>query len=326
MTDNTMDFVKIDGRDVPTVSGLKKLGLIKDSGEFIPKVTILSDASYALTKDEVRCIVWNLQRFTSATYINRQIEFLQPIAEGFEKYLLSHESSSWIDRLEYIYRAIAEISKGLNSVKNGDKSGYRDIFDYQSFSDYFAGRYLDEANYFPIGYRGYGNKSIGLYAWIEKACQMSSCIYVTLNQRHSIPYSFQDGFKTPFNLRNAPAMTNYKKSDYSTLFQTGDTVPFNGIWNPIDFKSGCPNYLRAGFNFPTIKIAVKRSETVEYVDDEGNFFEAVIFYEHKEQPSAWELLWEDTRYLDGKIPGEEVTYLDESAAFPTDPPVAPGIF
>jgi len=39
-------------------------------------------------------------------------------------------------------------------------------------------------------------------------------------------------------------------------------------------------------------------------------------YTYEQYPSDWQLLWEDTRYADGKIPDYEKEYLDESVAIP----------
>jgi hypothetical protein len=97
-----------------------------------------------------------------------------------------------------------------------------------------------------------------------------------------------------------------------------------GIWNPYDYKSGCPSFLLAGNEFPNTKIAVEKEERPAYVDEYGVVHEQCLEFDYKEHPTRWELLWEDTRYLDGKIPEEEKEYLDESCSFPDESPVAPG--
>ena len=77
----------------------------------------------------------------------------------------------------------------------------------------------------------------------------------------------------------------------------------------------------AGDEFPNTEIAYEKLEDPEYFDeDSGNLEKGWIDFKYQEFPSRWELLWEDTRYLDGTIPEEEKEYLDESCSFPVEPP------
>jgi hypothetical protein len=72
--------------------------------------------------------------------------------------------------------------------------------------------------------------------------------------------------------------------------RTGEAVPCYGIYEPL-VEDGCMNYLLEGAPVPK---AVNRG--------------AII------RPAVWRLLWEDTRYLDGSIPEEELLYFRPAEA------------
>jgi hypothetical protein len=75
-----------------------------------------------------------------------------------------------------------------------------------------------------------------------------------------------------------------------TIVRTGQPAPCFGIYEPL-VEDGCMNYLLEGAPAPK---AVNRG--------------AII------RPAAWRLIWEDTRYLDGKIPEEENAYFRPTEA------------
>lgn len=117
-----------------------------------------------------------------------------------------------------------------------------------------------------------------------------------------------------------PDSFNYIVIKNKLSVKTGEIIPFTSIWNPVDFKSGCPSFLLAGDEFPNTEIAVEKQERPEFVDKFGMYHRKYLEFDYKERPSRWELLWEDNRYLDGTIPEEEKEYLDESCSFPNEPP------
>jgi hypothetical protein len=118
-----------------------------------------------------------------------------------------------------------------------------------------------------------------------------------------------------------PSSFNYVPETRKEILNTGDSIPVTGIWNPCDFRSGCPSFLLAGEKLPNTEIAYEKLERPEfYYEEDGKLYHGRLDFEYKEHPSCWELLWEDTRYRDGTIPEEEKEYLDESCSFPTEPP------
>lgn len=99
---------------------------------------------------------------------------------------------------------------------------------------------------------------------------------------------------------------------------SGEEIPITGIWEPwfveeslwegivnrlagkrasrFAGKVGCPNYLLAG------------TTAFEYRTERTS----------QEQRVAWRLLWEDTRYLDGRIPDEENAYFSATETTQSD--------
>jgi hypothetical protein len=86
-----------------------------------------------------------------------------------------------------------------------------------------------------------------------------------------------------------PALPDVPVTDKQVTVRSGQPVPCFGIFEP-QVQDGCMNYLLEGAPAPT---AVR----VDEVD--GDF---II------RPAVWRLVWEDTRYSDGSIPGEEQRY------------------
>ncbi|MBN1604244.1 MAG: hypothetical protein JW915_21720 [Chitinispirillaceae bacterium] len=321
-----MEYIDYKGRKVPTLTTLKKLGLAEADGEIVyikNQITKATDNELAIPKEYLNAIVWNLQKYTSITCIERLLTLLSEFARGYDKYLSATDPSpTIIESLKCIYESIAGINEGLNLLKVGYKSGYSNIRNAYGFSDYFAGRLLWEYDYEPIGYRPGVIQSVGLFSWIEKAVYMAErALFFTLRAKWSVPLAFQE--RHCYNLQIAPKAKDYQRSSLTEHFKTGQVVPKSGIWNPFSFKSGSPNYLCAGNYFPESQIAVERIYRPDYFDEDDNYTESWEDFEYEKFPAQWELLWEDTRYADGIIPEEENEYLDQSSAFPSDPPEPP---
>lgn len=317
------DFIELDGRKIPTDSHLEKIGKIRGHGEMgqiVPEIAIIRNDDLRLTIDNVRCIVWNLQRYSSYTYISRVKDLIVPFIEGYEKHLQNSAHGEYQIRiLSSLYEGVSELQKNLPILAQGVKSIYNEIKRSFDFTEYFGGRLLFEgmAGFTHLGFR-YEQAPVGYYAFISRACGMAGKILDTLESTWSNPPNREDN-----PLRDAPAGSDYSRPLQRIIGKTGDPVPVAGVWNPCDFKSGCPNYFyMPGVPFPTINIAIKKTEYPEYWDTDSNKYEkGYAIFDYEEQSSRWELLWEDTRYRDSTIPEEEKNYLDESCNFPSELPI-----
>jgi hypothetical protein len=323
-----MEYVTIDGRQVLTEEGLLKKGLLNIDGSFDVD-QLVKDEDNVITINDLNAIVWNLKRFTSVIFFERLQKLASIFTKNFEYYISikADVDEDEIRKLQLQYEAITEITSGVELLKKGYKDGYRNISSaINYYGERFDGRWIGEnrSEYERMGYRA-GCSSIGphkgLFAWIALVNKLNGYIYRTLNSKWKIPIEFDSFFDITKSRVNQPIISPALK----IKIKTGDIVPVHGIWNPISFKSGCPNYLREGSECPTIQIAYKKEDYPEYLDSLGCLNKAHFYHLYHEQPSEWQLLWEDTRYTDGTIPEEESAYLDELTDFPKEPPVAPGV-
>lgn len=133
------------------------------------------------------------------------------------------------------------------------------------------------------------------------------------------PYSFGNWLRDQLASMHFPDfLVDVPDPKAPLLISTGNTIPYSGIWEPVEvpksvgfslFKkkeepkgpfpiSGCMNYLHAGSPAPASR------------------------YEHQDEsfsePVTWRLLWKDTRYEDGSIPAEEDEYVFQKPNGATD--------
>lgn len=315
-------FVEIDGRIVPTTKQLRKTGLMTIGGGILTTKTKVTDDDYRLTPEQLRTIVWNLMKYSSFTFLERLIEFLKIIERNYEKAIsvFSNVRDIDIENLKYLNDAIHIGGTGkkliLSNKKEAGYKHFRGINGICVFQQGFRGRKADEYSWEWLGAgNGPDCKSKGLFLWIEKAIEMAHALHKggTWSWPSIITYEW---LKFP-----VPPSFNYVQETRNVILKTGHTIPVTGIWNPVDFKSGCPSFLLAGDEFPNTEIATERLEDPEFFDEESGLLnKSWIDFKYTEHPSRWELLWEDNRYIDGTIPEEEKEYLDESCSFPNEPP------
>ncbi len=314
-------FVEIEGRKVPTSKQLLKMGLMTWGGSIPTIKTKVSDSDYKLTPEQVRTIVWNLMKYSSITFLERLIVFLKTIENGYEKAIsvFTNVRDIDIENLKYLNEAIHIGETGKELILSGKKeAGYQHLINIFVFQQCFQGRKADEYSWEWIGAsRSRGKKSRGLYVWIEKTIDIACSL--TLGGIWKWPSRYINDRI----IYSPPDIYNFVTSKSKLSAKTGDIIPVTGIWNPFDFKSGCPSFLLAGDEFPNTKIAIEKFERPEFFDeDSGELYKGWLDYDYQEHSSRWELLWEDNRYIDGTIPEEEKEYLDESCSFPNEPPEA----
>lgn len=135
------------------------------------------------------------------------------------------------------------------------------------------------------------------------------------------PFSFGDWLQDQLASMHFPSfLSDVPDPEVATLVSTGHTIPYFGIWEPVEAKKsgmlslfkkkeepkglfpivGCMNYLHAGSPAPAVR----------YEDENESF----------SKPVTWRLLWEDTRYEDGSIPAEEDEYVFQKPNGATDAP------
>jgi hypothetical protein len=168
---------------------------------------------------------------------------------------------------------------------------YSALYDvWNLLSDKFIGWVGDDTDWSVLGKtNAYGKRHIGLYAWIDKA------IDVAVNQTIGGPCTWPSSIVDDMLKCLPPPSFTYEQTKKKIICRTGDAIPCSGIWNPFDYKSGCPSFLVQGRTFPKIDIATIKHERSEFIDDDGDYRHSFISFDYEERETQWELLWEDTR-------------------------------
>ena len=313
-------FAEIEGRKVPTSKQLRKMGLMTRDGS-IPNIkTKVSDDNFKLTQEQVKVIVWNLKKYSSVTFMKQLKEMLAIIIKSYEDHIgrKPRVCDIEIDNLKSFNESYLEIDTAIKMLlSGGNKSAiYKSLRDISRFDFAFTGRMRGELDWSSLGQSG-SEKSRGLYVWIEKA------IHIAFLVETGGGWTWPSPLIDKMIHLGPPDAFNYYSAHNKLSAKTGEIIPVTGIWNPYDFKSGCPSFLLAGDEFPNTEIATEKLERPEFFDeDSGELYKGWLDFEYQEHPSRWELLWEDKRYIDGTIPEEEKEYLDESCSFPNEPPEA----
>jgi hypothetical protein len=285
------------------------------------KVTKLRGDEIPVT-DEMRArVFWLMQRFSSYTHIKRCIDVLSTFTKGYEGYALAdkrRDNGGWHrENLAKLFASRLSLTTGLNQVKKGQTSGYRDVRKGASFVGYFqsprfgswAPPFLEE-----IGFRDRPDLSVGLWAWLELAIGFGEQIQASIMARGVFPGILTVvPYRYPPNLPRMPKRLGVKVP-YTKEF------PLSGIWMPTSFPNGCPAYLCAGDFAPAAERLAQRIDRPPMKAGKWTPAEpAQTSYMYELTETDWELLWEDHRYRGGVIP-DESAYLDETTEDPPYPP------
>ncbi len=286
----------------------------------------LKPGAFAPNPDILARTFWLLCRNTSVTYIGRMTEMLKAFLPGFKAFVAKRtEPGAYLDALSGGCGCLNNLENGLTRIQKGDAAGLPLIWEGIRFQNlFYFGRFGSDMEYRPLGKRGDFREpndppSIGLWCWMENAVQMSMRVKSPSSGKLSYPLFDVNKYRFPKQIGGFPLSTGI-------TVVSRDDVPRSGIWIPRKLKGGCPNYFLRGRKAPTARLAMTRIDEIETDSNiPGSSRIASSDFEPGEFPCTWELVWEDTRYRDGKIPLEEQEYLlDDYTQFPKDPPVAPG--
>jgi hypothetical protein len=280
--------------------------------------TVLKGHEYAPSYEVLRKTYWILCRNTSVTYISRATEMLETFTKGFTTWVGKKKDTRFSlapQHLQWCLEDIALQKKGIARLKKGDVSGYKIIRDAFGFMEPFFMR-PDEYGYSKLGERG-NDPGIGLWAWMEKIFAMKSEICSSLRGLRKYPGFDVSKYHLPIEIGGYPL-------GEEKFIKDGKIVPVTGVWQPIDLKGGCPNFLIQGERSPKASIPVLRTDRAAWYDDLANIhYSARSTFDYQEFPTRWQLMWEDDRWRNGREPLGEYEYLETpEAQFPKEPPEA----
>jgi hypothetical protein len=286
--------------------------------DYGPKVTKITGKEIAVGPEDVARAVWLNQKYSSLTYIRRMTALYSNFVAGYEDFAKRQTENAAVYRenLTVFFNYQAALTKGIEQIERRDSTGYANIYRGCFFEDELAGRAAEGGIFFEdIGWRPYPEPPVELYAWAVVANGMCARVSMTLMARWAFPHILRrELINFPF-----PASLPLPAKPTGVSVQTGQTVPVSGIWMPTT-PSGAPNYLWEGNDAPKAQRATSRRDYPEVID-ETQPQTAYTDYSYTPEPTRWDLLWEDDRHKNGKVPDEKAAYLDPSTEPPPWPPV-----
>jgi hypothetical protein len=279
--------------------------------------TRLKDGDYVADYETLRKYFWLHCRHTSVTYIARMTEMLEVFTKGFDAYLAKDsDPAEFANFLRVCYSDIADLQEGLARLRKADHSGFKLIRAAMSFRDPFTLR-VDEYEFGPLGYNGYGNPPQALWCWIDKVIPMTRNIIGALWGQ--LPYPLFDVSKFDF-----PDQIGGYPLAQDIFIKDGDDIPVTGVWQPKNLKGGCPNFFIKGEKAPKANLPILRiDKPAYYVKGSNTHYPARSEFDVGPFPTVWQLVWEDDRWRDGREPLGENEYLkDPDTELPKEPPVA----
>jgi Immunity protein 72 len=281
------------------------------------KITAVADEPLLITLQDRAQSFWLVRRYTSLAYIRRMSAINANFVGGYEQFARgrNYYADYYRENLVVLYKYRALLAEGLRLLERGHAVGHATVLMGCGFSDYLTGRRFEGGRDFEeIGYRVHGPPQ-GLYAWAAIAVNMAARIKTTLEAKWAFPLVLLPEFVTaPFPATLAPEPTAMTR-----IVRTGDDVPSNGIWCPVDVASGCANYFWAGRQAPLAERANNRLDYPAIPGPRGLKPPSTL-YTYAQEPARWQLLWEDHRYDRTPVP-EEPEFLAADTEPPPWPPV-----
>jgi hypothetical protein len=289
--------------------------------DYGPNVTKITGAGIGITNEDMTRGFWLAKKYSSLTYIRRMTALFSNFVAGYEDFAKRGSDRASLHRqlLTDLFGYQAKLTKGIELIEHRDSAGYLQVFYGCYFSDGILGRPAEGGiEYEEVGWRPYPPHE-DLFAWAAVASAMCGPVSLTLEAKWAFPRILDPFFvKHPYPepLPSAPKSTGIR-------IQTGQKVPVSGIWMPT-VPSGAPNYMWEG---NAVAKAMRAAHRLDYpeVKSKTQPQEAYTTFDYEPEPAHWDLLWEDDRYKDGKVPDEEAAYLDPSTEPPPWPPLVPPV-
>jgi ribosomal protein L31E len=258
-----------------------------------------------MTAEDRARLFWFLQRKTSYTAWKRASDAFDGFAEVFKRQVKEEPvakadasicDTCWEESFSDVVRGQVLYEKGLEALGAGDRtvwlrnergilevaervSGnwYDELVNHGMHGDHYQdGKYLQELT-----------EAIKLYSI---AFRDVSQIIQPMMADTPAPYLWTTFWKDDFALLPLPPiLTEPPSPKTAVLIRTNAVAPAFGIYEP-QIKDGCMNYLLGGVPAPTV------------LESDGTYSTG------RKLSVTWRLLWEDTRYLDRRIPDEEKSY------------------
>lgn len=257
--------------------------------------------SSAMTEADRRKIFWYLKRKTSYTAWRREVDIFDRFAEIFEKQVKeqphadgSMGGTDWTLFHSKVLKAQLYYEQAMERLLTGDRT----IFLYNSrgvmddattLSEYW---YTELVNQGMRGDHEYDGKYVPYMTELMHeffdACKGRGYIQPMMSETPA-PEVWSTFWYEKYLKEGISDDVPEVPLPKNIVVRTGGIVPVFGIYEP-QIKDGCMNYLLGGIEAPLMWECDGTNVT-------GNKLSV-----------TWRLIWEDTRYVDGLIPGEEKSY------------------
>lgn len=259
-------------------------------------------SSRTMTQDDRKKLFWYLKRRTSYTAWKREADSFDIFSALFEKQVKEEPvvrngpyKTTWDISFPEVLKGQLLYEQALARLLQGDRTIflYNDrgaMDDARTISGYWYTELVNNGMRGDHFHEGkYAEDLTQLMREFSLACQDAGYIQSMMADTpawETWSTWWEEKFAKlpiPANLPDVPEPTK------EVLVRTNEEVPVFGIYEP-QIKDGCMNYLLGGTPAPKIW------------ETDGTYATDNLL------SVTWRLIWEDTRYLDGKIPEEEDFY------------------
>jgi hypothetical protein len=257
----------------------------------------------AITPEDRQKLFWYLKRKTSYTAWKRESDIYDQFTEIFTKQVKEQphvpgdmDGTDWPFAYPSVLKAQVYYEQGLERLKQGDRT----VWLYNE-----RGILRDahsEANtwHSEIIYNGPREDHCWEGKYIEEMRRAMRLFFISTNDTGYIQPRMAGTPASEFwgeflvekinNTSHPMILPDVPMPEDEIVVRTNEEVPVFGIYEP-QIKEGCMNYLLAGTPAPVL-----------WGKEAGQQFNV-----------KWRLIWEDKRYLDGRIPVEEMDYFPPEA-------------
>jgi hypothetical protein len=291
-----------------------------------------------MSDDDRKKVFWLLKKYSSYTAWKALADAFQAFTDAWEyavKKVAPEEQDEFITgALKNFWDGCTGFDKGLALLLQGDRYIFRvqgnwriyDTLDYtrrlMDTDEYVHDWMINKDDVFNHFRHAINLIHIFMVSELrDPTTQRAPLTPYNVFTSNKYPYDAEPvQFNFPPDLADVPAPT-------IATVETGQEVPLDGIWEPewadAEAKAGIVTQIRSMFA-PNIPDNVQKG-CMNYLVA-GTI--APLYQDAEKLPNMsvrWRLIWQDTRYRDGRIPEEEKDYMRINADVASDQPFTPDL-
>lgn len=272
-------------------------------------------------------IFWCLRRYASLAYARQAAELLRRFIGGLDAWARKappSETAFARRAFQALYPPLAALEEAPALLLKNLKTRAYDALDRAGLLSELEGQGFNlGTSWIDFGFGLRRRPSTGLYAYAERALAMTTRIRLTAAAEWATTRILSEGPPERLRPLRFPARLDPLPAPRGPVVDPGEDVPVTGVYVPLDIPGGCPNFLVEARPAPPATVETTRVDTPAWPgDDRSAPHPATTEFVYAQQPTRWQLAWEDLRYRTGVEP-DESEFLDDETDFPPWPPVHP---